>query len=112
MADSKDLEQQIAELYSLQAQLQFVMYQKQQYKGQLEEADAALQELGRSDGEVYKSAGMIMIKTTKADAEKELAEKKEIVGVRMNSLVKQETAVRDRLEELKGKVEAATKKKL
>jgi prefoldin beta subunit len=113
MADAQaDLEQQVSEFYSLQAQLQFVMYQKQQYKVQLEDVDNAMRELARTDGEVYKSAGIIMVKSTKEDAKKELEEKTEITNVRMGSLTKQETLVRDRLEELKKKIEAATKKKL
>lgn len=109
---SKELNEQVSEFYSLQTQMQFVQYQKQQYKMQLDDTNMALDELQKSEGEVYKSAGIIMIKSSKEDATKDLNEKKEVIGVRMGSLGKQEEKVRERLEELRGKIEGATKKKL
>ncbi|MFA6036153.1 MAG: prefoldin subunit beta [Candidatus Micrarchaeia archaeon] len=109
---TKEVQEQVSEFYSLQTQMQFVQYQKQQYKMQLDETDMALDELRKSEGEVYKSAGIVMIKSTKDEATKDLSEKKEVLGVRLNSLAKQEDKVRERLEELQKKIEGATKKKL
>jgi prefoldin beta subunit len=109
---TKEVQEQISEFYSLQTQMQFVQYQKQQYKMQMDETDMALDELRKSEGEVYKSAGIVMIKSTKDEATKDLGEKKEVLGVRLNSLAKQEDKVRERLEDLQKKIEGATKKKL
>ncbi|VVC02952.1 Prefoldin subunit beta [Candidatus Burarchaeum australiense] len=106
------VEDQIAEYQSLQTQLQFMMFQRQQYKMQLDDAEAALRELTGASGEVYKNVGLIMIKSTKEDAQKDINEKKEMITVRVSSLVKQEEKLRERLEELKGSLETALKKKL
>ena len=109
----KELEAQVNEFYSMQTQMQFVMYQKQQFRLQLDDAELALGELGKGgEGEVYKNAGLLMIRTTREDAKKELEEKKEMVGVRLNSLSKQESSLREKMDELKKKLEAATKRKV
>jgi len=109
---SKDMEKKIAEYQSLQSQLQFIQYQKQQYKLQITDADVALRELENAAGDVYKNAGLIMIKSSKDDAKKDLLEKKELINVRMTSLTKQEEQVHHKLEDLKGVLEAELKKKL
>jgi len=106
------LEKEVAEFQSVQTQLQFMLYQRQQYKMQLDDADMALGELSKAEGDVYKNAGLLMIKTSKEAAKKDLNEKKEFINVRMNSLAKQEEGVRERLEELKVKLETALKRKL
>ena len=107
-----DTQKKIAEYQSLQTQLQFVVYQRQQYSLQLQDADMALSELEKADGDVYKNAGLIMIKSSKDDARKDLVEKKELIGVRITSLAKQEESIRQRAEDVKGELETELKMKI
>ncbi|MDO8339546.1 MAG: prefoldin subunit beta [Candidatus Burarchaeum sp.] len=106
------MEKELAEYQSLQTQLQYMLFQKQQYKMQLDDADMALGELAKAEGDVYKNAGLLMIKSNKDDALKDLKEKKEFISVRMSSLAKQEEGLREQLEGLKAKLEAAIKRKI
>ena len=106
---SKETEQQVMEFQQLQGQLQMVVMQKSQLKAQADEMDSALEGLKTAQGKVYRSAGMVLVESTKAELTKEFAEKKESMLVRMQALGKQEEKVRQRLIELRGKIEAATK---
>ncbi|RLG20191.1 prefoldin subunit beta [Candidatus Micrarchaeota archaeon] len=109
---SPETQKKIAEFQSIQAQLQFMRYQKQQYQMQMRDADFALQELEKASGELYLNAGLIMIKSSKDDARKDLTEKKELINVRMNTLAKQEDTIRQRAEALKSELESVLNKKL
>ncbi len=80
----------IQELQILEQNLQNLMMQKQAAQIELSEIENALSELKKSDGEVYKVVGGIMIRSTKPVLSAELEEKNKIFGLRIASIEKQE----------------------
>ena len=87
-----------------QQQLQSLSMQKDAMNSQLMEIKNAITELGSSTGEVYKIAGPILVKSAKADVEKDLAEKQEMVSLRIKTLDGQEKLVREKLDKLAEKL--------
>src|SRR5271157_5459533 len=96
------LREQLARYEQTQQNLQAVLMQKQQVEMELSETEKALQELDKaSDSEsIYKFAGNLLIKVSKADMVKELGEKKELSNTRKMVLAKQETRFKDNIKEL------------
>jgi len=104
---SKEVEQQIAEFQNLQNQLQMTLLQKQGVQAQLDEISEASEELKKSKGAVYLSVGTLLIASTRENAEKSLSEKRELLSVRLNVLGRQEEKLKERLRELREKIESA-----
>ncbi len=88
----------------LKQQLQMVMMQKEQYKLQVAEIEKAEDELKDAKGDVFKAAGMILIKSEKDDIKKDLASQKETIEVRMKTFDKQETILKTRISEIQSKL--------
>ncbi|MCX6801260.1 MAG: prefoldin subunit [Candidatus Diapherotrites archaeon] len=85
--------------------------QKQQLSFQKEIMQASLDELGKSKEEsVLKAVGNILIKKGKKEMEKEIAEKKENVELRLKTIQKQEETVLKKLNSIKSEIEGAAKK--
>lgn len=70
------------------------------------ESDRALEELKKAgDADpVYKHAGSILIKSTKAGLIAELEEKKELANTRIAVLVKQEARIKESIKEQETKI--------
>jgi len=100
------LKEQISRLQQLQQNLQAIMVQKQQIELEIVETDRALEELNKTKSSdfIYKTAGPLLIKTEKADVEKELAERKELANTRVMVLGKQESRVKENLKEVENKI--------
>ena len=96
-------EENKAEMQTLQQQLQMTMIQKHQLKMQLDETENAFNELEKSTGDVFKSAGTLLIKVDKEDAKRELSERKESIGLRMKTMESQEKKLKERLNEITGR---------
>ena len=77
------------QLHLLQQNLQKVLLQKQQLEEQLQEYDATLQGLEKTET-AYKILGKIMVLSNKEQLLKELQEKKDMVEVRYRHYAKQE----------------------
>jgi prefoldin beta subunit len=103
----KEVEHDINEFQTAQNQLQMIMVQKQQVKMQLEEIDDALEELKGKSARIYKSIGSLLIESNTPDVVKELNESKDTMKVRLSILGKQEEKLRERLVELKSRIEKA-----
>jgi len=71
---------------------------------ELSETQSALREIEKSGDEVFKIIGQLMIKTDKENIEKELSNKKEILGLRMKTLEKQEKSLTEKLEKLREEI--------
>ncbi len=106
---SKETEQHVIEFQQLQGQLQMVIMQRSQLKGQADEVEGALETLKKAQGKVYRSTGLVLVEAAKDELTKELGEKKDTILVRVQVLAKQEEKLRSRLVELKAKIDAATK---
>lgn len=100
------LQEQLAKLQQMQASLQGIASQKQHLESERIETKRALEELNKaSDTEdVFKHAGTILIKSTKAELISELEERKELATTRSTVLEKQEARLREGLKEQEAKV--------
>lgn len=100
------LQEQIMRLQQSQQNLQSVMAQKQQLNMESVESERALEELKKiADNEsVYKHAGAILIKSTKAALIAELEERKELTNTRTAVLAKQEARLKESIKEQETKI--------
>lgn len=100
------LQEQIMKLQQSQQNLQSIMAQKQQLEMEQIESDRALEELKKvADTEsVYKHAGSLLIKSTKAVLIAELEERKELGTTRVTVLAKQEARIKESIKEQETKI--------
>lgn len=107
---SDEVQKLLEQAQVYQQQMQGVITQKEALNMQLMEITKALEELEKSkETEVYKLAGPVLIKTKKAEAEKELNEKKDTIGLRVKTLEKSETRLKEKVEELRKKLTDASR---
>ncbi|MDE1765897.1 MAG: prefoldin subunit beta [Thaumarchaeota archaeon] len=100
------LQEQVGRLQQLQQNLQSIMVQKQHLETEQLETERALEALKKAgDADtVYKAAGSILVKSTKATLISELEEKKELANTRLTVLAKQETRLKENLKEAETKI--------
>jgi len=100
------LQEQVGRLQQLQQNLQSIMGQKQHLEMEQLETERALEILKKADDNdaVFKNAGSILIKSTKASLIVELEEKKELANTRITVSSKQETRVKENLKEAENKI--------
>ncbi|MBI2663010.1 prefoldin subunit beta [Candidatus Woesearchaeota archaeon] len=101
---SKETEQNISQLQLLEQNLQNFLAQKQTFQAQLMEVENALKELDSAKDDTYKIVGNVMIKEKKEELIKDLNSRKEIAELRLKTIEKQETKIKERAEELQKKV--------
>ncbi len=90
----KKMEEKIQELQMIEQNLQNFLSQKQTFQSQLLEIESALKEIKNSET-AYKIVGNIMVLANKAELEEELNSKKEISELRIKTLERQETKLRE-----------------
>jgi len=100
------LQEQVGRLQQLQQNLQSIMMQKQHLESEHLETERALEILQKAndDDTVYKTAGSILVKSTKATLLSELQEKKELANTRLMVLSKQEIRIKENLKEAETKI--------
>lgn len=104
MADiSKESETKLNQLQMIEQSMQNLLMQKQQFQLQQMEIESALKEL-ENVKEAYKIVGNIMVLSKKDDLNNDLSSKKEIVGLRIKNMEKQETQLRDKATKLQAEV--------
>lgn len=100
---SKETEKKINQLQILEQGMQSMLMQKQQFQLQQVEIESALKELERVN-EAYKIVGNIMVLSKKADLEKDLTSKKEVIELRIKNMEKQENQLREKASKLQSEV--------
>ncbi len=107
-----EVQQQIVKLQQLQAQLNQVLAEKSVLEQELREINRALEVLKEvpEDGEVYRIAGHLLVRVKKNDVEKELSERKELIELRLKTLEKQESLIRQQISELQSKISKSLSK--
>jgi prefoldin beta subunit len=101
-----ETQQMLMELQAYQQQMQTILMQKESLSMQQMDNDKALEELAKTThDEVYKTVGPILIRSTKKDLTEELKERQETIDLRLKSMQKQETRIRDKLKETQDKLE-------
>ena len=100
------LQEQVGRLQQLQQNLQSIMLQKQHLESEHLETERALELLQKAsdDDTVYKTAGSILVKSTKSTLLSELGEKKELANTRLTVLAKQEVRIKETLKEAETKI--------
>ena len=104
------VQNQLAQFQQLQQQLQVLATQRLQLEAKLRETDGTLEELGKvgADTPVYRSTGSLLIRVEDREAlKKELEEQKETLGIRVNTIKKQEKSLGERYEQLQQKLSQA-----
>lgn len=103
------VQNQIAQLQQLQAQLQATGRQRMQLEAMLRDSENALEELEKVGEEhvIYKSVGELMIKSRRDEVKEELAEKKETYELRIKTLERQEERLQKRQQQLQEQVRQA-----
>ena len=94
-------ENKIQELQILEQTMQNVLIQKQSFQIELAETQGALEELEKTEDEVYKIIGQLMLKTEKAKTVIELEEKKKMFELRIKTLENQEKNIVDKIEKIR-----------
>ncbi len=102
---SEQVQQLIMQAQAYQQQLQVVATQKEALNLQMIETGKALEELSKPSREdVYKIVGPILIKVNRAEAKKDIESKRDLVTLRIKTLEKSESKLREKLEELREKL--------
>ena len=96
-------DERINQLSMFEQNIQQLLMQRQTFHSQLAEVDSALSELEKTKT-AYKIIGNIMVLSDKDSLSKELSEKKEMLQLRINTLEKQEKAIRDKAQELQKEI--------
>lgn len=98
-------QRQIQELQALEQNFQQLLMQKQAFKYESDETDFALEEIKKSEGEVFRIIGnQVIVKTTKDKLQQELSHKKELIDLRMKGMDKQEEDFVKKIESLRGEI--------
>ncbi len=100
------LQEQLVKMQQSQQNLQLISSQKQQLQFEELETEKALEELKKAseNDTVYKHAGSILIKSNKNDLIADLEERKELAKTRATVLSKQETRLKETLQEQEAKI--------
>jgi prefoldin beta subunit len=107
---SPETQEILIELQTFQQQTQTVLIQKESLNIQNMEIDRALEELKKTTNEdAYKAVGPILVKSTKKDIEKDLAERKETIDLRLKSLQKQEDRLKEKMKQTQERFEEILK---
>ena len=105
----KETQEKIGQLQMFEQSLQTFLGQKQQFQVQLVEVESALTELGTTN-KAYKIVGNIMVESDKEELKTELNSKKEVLELRIRTMEKQETQVRDKASKLQADILKKIKK--
>ena len=93
-------QKKVQQLQMVEQNMQNILQQKQAFQAQQVEIDNALEETKKSEGETYKILGTVMVASKKEDIIKGLEEKKKVVDLRIQSLDKQESQLKEKAESL------------
>jgi len=91
----KEMEGRIAELQMMEQNLQGFLLQRQNFQSQLVEVESALGELDKTPM-AYRIIGNIMVAADKAEMKNDLEQKKEILMLRLKTVEKQETKLKEK----------------
>ena len=106
----KETEKKISQLQMMEQSMQSFLMQKQQFQAQLVEIESALKELEKSK-EAYKIVGNIMVSSNKEDLKNDLQKKKEMAELRIKTLEKQESQIKEKASSVQEEVMKELKEK-
>lgn len=103
------VQNQLAQLQQLKAQIEAVRGQKMQVEALLRDAENALEELRKLDKNsvVYRGVSELMIKADKGEVMEDLSEKRETYDLRSKTLERQEDRVQKKYQQLQQQLREA-----
>ena len=104
------IQNQLAQFEQVRQQLQMLTSQRIQVESQIRELENALEELKNATKKtaIYKRAGSLFVKVDdNKKLEKDLSEQKETFDLRMKTLERQETQLKERYNELQSEISKA-----
>ncbi len=104
--EGNDLQKQLIFFDSLQKQLQVILEQKQMLEIENLQSNAALAELEKADGKIFKAVGSVLIETNSKKMIEELNERLEKNKGRSEKMKKQEEMVKMKMTETQKKIES------
>jgi prefoldin beta subunit len=106
--EQKELQQLIMQAQAYQQQMQMVGSQKETLNMQLIEIGKALEEVSKpGKDEVFKVIGPVLVKAERKKVKKDLESKKDLLMLRKKTLEKNESSLKEKLDELREKLSAA-----
>jgi prefoldin beta subunit len=103
-------DKKIQEMQFLEQNFQNLLLQKQAFQMEVSETQSALKEIEKSGDEVFKIIGQLMIKGDKKKIKEELESKNKILNLRVKTIEKQESSLREKLDKLQEEVMKSMKK--
>ena len=101
----KESEQLLTQAQIYQQQIQNILTQKSALSLELNEIKKALEEIEKtSEKFVFKLSGPIMIRVDTKDIKKDLNEKENMINLRLNTIEKQESKLKEKIGELRTKI--------
>ncbi len=100
---SPEIEKKIQELQLTEQRIHTLLMQKQQFQAQLMETETALKEVEKSR-ESYRIIGNIMVAASSEELKKDLRQKGEVYALRIKTLEKQESGIKDRTKKIQEEV--------
>ncbi len=97
-------EKKIQEMQLLEQNMQNMLFQKQAFQMELAENKSALDEVEKSQEDVFRIVGQLMIKADRKKILEELQNKEKILSMRMKAIEKQESSMIERLESIKEEI--------
>ena len=105
MVSQEEAQQILGQAQMYQQQFQNILTQKETLKMQQLEIKKAAEEIEKSaEQHAYKISGPILIKCSKEEIKKELAEKSELIETRLQTLERSEKRVKEKIDEIRGKL--------
>ena len=100
---SPEIEKKIQELQLTEQRIHTLLMQKQQFPAQLMATAPALKEVEKSR-ESYRIIGNIMVAASSEELKKDLRQKGEVYALRIKTLEKQESGIKDRTKKIQEEV--------
>ena len=97
-------EDKIKRMQFLEQNLQSIMMQKQSFQMELNEVLSSISEVEKSEEDVYKMIGQIMIKSKKEEVLEELKTKEKLISSRIDFLVKEENKFNGQLKDIRNEM--------
>ena len=106
---SPQVQQQLQQLQNLNQQLQGTAQQRQQFEAMKAESEQALGALEAlpDDAPVFRSVGALLVQDSKKAAHERLKDDAETLEVRVVRMQKQETQLKEQMQALQAKIQAA-----
>lgn len=100
----------LQQLQFIEQNLQAILMQKQAFQMEISETVNSLKEVEKSDDDVFKIVGQLMIKTSKNKVVEELKAKEKILETRMKNLEDQEKKLTEEVTKIREEVLSEFKK--